>query len=245
MKTCIAILFVLFTIQSLNAQEMRPLEDLINTEEPGWELVEEWLKDANNSVQILPADVEKADSALYYTQVTTRSPMGAIVHGSGGILVDNGWLRILGSGSEIMPRSLPEWNKGKSFEDYGQGMPFLLIADDVIGGFFALNGGWFGREDLGMIYYLAPDSLEWEALGITYSQFIYWAFMNDLDEFYKGLRWKNWKEEIKDLSGDRAISFFPFLWARYDDFESLSRKDVPVEEIWLLHMDFQKQILGK
>jgi len=39
-------------------------------------------------------------SALVAVQVTTRSPMGAIIYETGGILVDHGWIRILGSGCE-------------------------------------------------------------------------------------------------------------------------------------------------
>ena len=43
---------------------------------------------------------EKAEFALYKTQVTTRSPMGAIIYETMNILIDNGWIRILGSGNE-------------------------------------------------------------------------------------------------------------------------------------------------
>lgn len=66
-----------------------------------------------NEIEILPKDSIQADSALFRTQVTTRSPMGAIIYETGGILVDNGWIRILGSGSEKLKRNFPEWNKGK------------------------------------------------------------------------------------------------------------------------------------
>lgn len=38
------------------------------------------------------------ETALLATQVTTRSPMGAVVYHTGGILVDHGWIRILGAG---------------------------------------------------------------------------------------------------------------------------------------------------
>ncbi|MEZ5044116.1 MAG: DUF2625 domain-containing protein [Saprospiraceae bacterium] len=224
--------------------KMRPLEELINTEEPGWELIEDWRKEAKNGIEILPKDSIQADSALYRTQVTTRSPMGAIIYETGGILVDNGWIRILGSGSDRLKRNLPEWNKGKSFEEYGQAMPFLLIADDVIGGFFALNGGGFGNQDLGKIYYLSPDNLEWEPLEIGYSDFIFWAFTGEIDKFYEGLRWKKWKEEIKQMGADRAMNFFPFLWTKYDDLEKLNRKNVPIEEMWTLQMDLRKQMMN-
>jgi hypothetical protein len=66
-------------------------------------------------------------------QLTTRSPMGAIMYTTGGILADDGWIRILGSGSTRLPRSLPDWNKGKTFITYGERAPFLLVADDAIG----------------------------------------------------------------------------------------------------------------
>ena len=147
---------------------MKPLKELINNEESGWELIKEWMKEAKNEIEILKKNSTHADSALYRTQVTTRSPMGAIIYETGGILVDNGWIRILGSSSDKLKRSLPEWNRGKTFEEYGQVMSFLLIADDAIGGFFALNGGEFGNQNLGKIYYFSPANLEWEPLEIGY-----------------------------------------------------------------------------
>ena len=170
--------------------------------------------------------------------------MGAIIYETGGILVDNGWIRILGSGSEKMDRTLPNWNKGKTISEYGQAAPYLLIADDVIGGFFAINGGGFG-EDLGKVYYFAPDRPEWEPLDIGYSDFIWWAFTGDLNEFYQGLRWEGWENEVRKINGNQGISFFPFLWTRYDKIDDLSRKPVPVEEIWNLQFDVRNQLLNK
>jgi hypothetical protein len=98
----LTLIIVLIQIQIGNGQEviMRPLEELINKEDSGFRLIENWIKEAKNGVEILGKDSTKADTALYRTQVTTRSPMGAIIYETGGILVDNGWIRILGSGSE-------------------------------------------------------------------------------------------------------------------------------------------------
>ena len=62
--------------------------------------MKQWIAKARNKVEVLPRDRVKASEALYYTQVTTRSPMGAIVYETGGILIDNGWIRILGSGNK-------------------------------------------------------------------------------------------------------------------------------------------------
>jgi hypothetical protein len=87
---------------------MRSLDELINKTEPGWTLVKQWVDSAKNKIEILPVDTEKAKDALYKTQVTTRSPMGPIVYMTGGLIINNGWIRILGSGNSKLERSLPE-----------------------------------------------------------------------------------------------------------------------------------------
>lgn len=221
---------------------MHPIEDLINTTDPGWPFVEEWIKAAKNKVEVLPVDAAKAATALYQSQVTTRSPMGAIIYMTGGILIDDGWIRIIASGSPKLNRDLPEWNKGKSFKDHGNIPGFYLVADDVIGGFFALNGGALGK-DAGRIYYFAPDTLEFEALDMTYTEFLQFCFNGDLDTFYKGLRWKNWRKEVSELPGDQGFSFYPFLWTKQGkEIEKNSRKAVPVEEQYLLSMEMKRTI---
>ena len=56
--------------------------------------------------------------------------------------------------------------------------PFLLIGDDVVGGFFAINGGGLG-EEVGKAHYFAPDSLSWESLGVGYTDFLLWCFSGE------------------------------------------------------------------
>ena len=123
---------------------MRVLKELVAADESAWPIVQCWIGKASNPVEVLPVDRGAADAALVQLQVTTRSPMGAIVHNTGGLLVDHGWLRILGSGGSMLTRSLPGWNEGKSPATPHAPPPFLLIADDVLGGFFAIDGGGLG-----------------------------------------------------------------------------------------------------
>ena len=111
--------------------KMRPVSELINKAEPGWPVVKQWIDSAKNKIEVIPVDTVKSKDALYKTQVTTRSIMGAIVYSTGGILVDNGWIRILGSGSAKMQRTLPDWNKGKAFNEFGERPIFFLVADDA------------------------------------------------------------------------------------------------------------------
>jgi hypothetical protein len=221
---------------------MRSLNELINKADPGWTLVKEWIDSAKNKVEVLPVDTSRANDALYKTQVTTRSPMGAVIYMTGGILIDNGWIRILGSGSSKLDRTLPEWNKGKSFEELVPGAPFLLIADDVIGGFFILNGGGLGK-DLGKVYYFSPDNLEYEPLDLTYTDFLSFCFNTNLDDFYKGCRWTNWQKEVSKLEGNKVYNFFPPLFTKEGkDFNKASRKAISIEEQYHLHLDFRQQL---
>ncbi|MEZ6003939.1 MAG: DUF2625 family protein [Planctomycetota bacterium] len=81
------------------------------------------------------------------------------------------------------------WNSGRSDGH-------LLVADDVVGGFFSLNGGAFG-QDLGSMYYWAPDTLNWEPLGLSYSDFLVWALSDNLSQFYQNLRWEDSEAEVR------------------------------------------------
>lgn len=237
MLRLLLLLALLVSVTSLQAQTqlMHPLTELINTADPGWPLVQEWLTKAHNPVEVLPIVSRKqAEQALLATQVTTRSPMGAVVYESGGLLIDHGWLRVLGSGHPRLSRSLPAWNEGKS-------AGFLLVADDVLGGFFALNGGSLG-PDAGNVYYFAPDRLAWEPLDLGYSDFLHFCFNGDLNQFYEGQRWQNWPADVERLDGTQGFSFVPFLWLKHDNIDRLSRKAVPLEELWTLEQDLARQL---
>ena len=238
--TITALTLLSFTLFS--QVKMRPVDELINKTDPGWTIIKQWIELPKNKVEVLSTDTAKAKNELYKIQVTTRSPMGAVVFMTGGILFDNGWIRILGSGNIKLTRTLSDWNKGKTFAEIGQQSPYLLIADDVIGGYFLLNGGGLGT-DLGKVYYFSPESLEYEPLDLTYGDFLNFSLNGDLDKFYKGLRWKSWKEDISTLSGDNVISFYPYLWTKEGkDITKDSRKAVPVGELYLSNMDLRKKV---
>jgi hypothetical protein len=236
----LAVGFLSCCFSSLHAQQMphRSLPELINTQEPGWDLVSGWIKEAKNKVQVLPKSQARADSALLAAQVTTRSPMGAIIYQTGGILVDNGWLRILGSGCSAMNRDLMGWNKGKQ-----QG--FLLVADDVLGGFYAINAGAFGSESLGKVFYFAPDALNWEITNKNYSEFLLFCFSGNLASYYKNLRWKGWEQETSTLTGNQGIACYPFLFTKEGkNLAKAKRSVVPIAELWTFGQDMQHQLDG-
>ena len=213
---------------------MRPLSELVDKEDPAWPEVQEWIAAATNHVEVLPVDEANRDAALHAIQVTTRSPMGALVYETGGLLIDHGWLRILGSGHSRLPRSLASWNEGRTMFGDGEPPGYLLVADDVLGGFFAINGGTLG-EEMGSVFYFSPDSADWECLDIGYSEFLMWSLQGDVAGFYESMRWPGWEQEISALNGDQAISVYPFLSAKGPPIAERHRGVVPISEMFALY----------
>ena len=210
---------------------MRTIDELIDTTNPAWPMVETWIRNARNQTEVLTASEPQRGEALVATQVTTHSTLGAIIYETGGLLVDSGWLRILGSGHPRLPRSLPDWNAGRTVVEPGAPPLFLLVADDVVGGFFAINGGGLGGAQ-GNVCYFAPDRQEWEDLDRGYTDFINWCLSGDLELFYSGQRWAGWEAETVGLAGDRAYSIYPPLWAQGPPIGERSRGAVPVAELY-------------
>ncbi|WP_079364313.1 DUF2625 domain-containing protein [Hydrogenophaga sp. H7] len=207
---------------------MRTLEELVNREEPAMPLVFQWIAQSAWRVEVLNPSEERGD-VLTDLQVTTRSPMGAIAYETGGIFIDHGWLRILGSGHPKLPRNIVDWNSNRS-------SGHLLVADDVIGGFFSINGGALG-DDRGSVYYWAPDTLRWEPLGLGYSDFLAWALSDKLAVFYEGFRWPKWEAEAEQVKGDQCFNFYPFLWTEQGSVGSSSRKLISVAEQYAFNAD--------
>ena len=214
---------------------MKSLGDLVDAKDPAWPQVKSWLMNAACAVEVLPASEDKRAEALIQVQVTTRSVLGAVVFETGGLLVDHGWMRVLGSGHPRLTRSVPGWNSLMSSSGY------YLVADDVIGGFFALDGGSLGFET-GEIAYFAPDTLAWEGTGLQYSGFISWCLSGKLAEYYKDCRWTGWEHEIAIVEGSRALSIVPPLFTKGPPIGERQRRAVPIEEVWGLQQDFARQL---
>jgi len=225
---------------------MRALEELIDTREPGWPVVAEMLGRATNEVEVLPASREDGERTLVAIQVTTRSPMGAIAYQTGGILIDHGWLRILGSGHPRLPRDLARWNLPGGAQSSPRLGGAFLVADDAVGGFFALNGGGLAGV-LKNVFFLAPDTLRWEDTGRGYTDFLQFACVGDLKGYYGDHRWSGWERDVATLNGDRAFHFYPMLFTKSDGgIETRDRKDVPIEELWGLHaFELPRQLVDR
>jgi hypothetical protein len=62
----------------------RSLQELLTVDEPAWPQVENWVSESRIPVELLVPDEQQQQRALLETQVTLRSPMGAVVYHSGG-----------------------------------------------------------------------------------------------------------------------------------------------------------------
>ena len=203
---------------------MKPFEELVSDDFSAFELLKEWLESAEVNYELLPPSDDNR-TTLYKVQASTSSILGALAYETGGLIIDNNWLKILGSGHKKLPRTLTDLN----LRDYG----YILFADDAVGGFYAINQGGLGK-DIGNVYFLAPDFTEWDPLEIELDVFLQIVLSKDIEEFYEGLRWKSWQEDIPELKANECFGFFPFLWTEQGDIESSKRKPLLVKEAFNL-----------
>ncbi|MDF2145975.1 DUF2625 family protein [Knoellia sp. p5-6-4] len=166
---------------------IRSVQELADVEEPAWPQILEWAQDGGRT-QILEREPNRAAQALFLLQVTTRSPIGALAHACGGLVVDHGWLRILGAGTSELADLATANDLSDPTAD--QGPPaHLVVAHDVLGGIFVVTGGGLAGE-LGEICYWGPDLLEWTPLGIVgHVDLVAWALTGGTDDLYTDLRW--------------------------------------------------------
>lgn len=220
---------------------MHRLAELLS-DDPAWPVVSSWIAEARNDVVVLPAERARGEDVLQRLDVTSHSVLGAVALETGGILIDRGWLRLLGSGSEQLHASLATWNAIGGASEIEPLEGALVVGHDAIAGFFALDGGAFGGAT-GDVHYLAPDTLAWESLELGYSAFVGWALTADLDEFYGELRWSGWEEELVGQSSDLGFALYPPPFVKEGKpVVHAHRTLVPMTDLWLVQHDFARQL---
>ena len=220
------LLFIGLNVGHAQTLTVKMLVDSVNS---AWPVIDTLSMHATNNVLILSPNISLVNKELLDLQKPTSTPIGAVVYHTGGIIVDNGWIRIFGSGSDKFKRTLQTWNANKN-----KGKAFKLIADDAIGGHFALNYGEFG-SDTGSVYYFSPKTLKNKSLNMDYGQFLKFCFQGNLDKFYTGMRWKTWRADVANLNTDSSFLFLPFLWnGNARNLDASVRKIIPAEQKYML-----------
>ena len=229
---------------------VRELDELIDVDDPAWpELLDRFAASAV-SLDVLPVERDEGRRCLLQMQVTARSALGSIALNSGGLIVDDGWVRVFGGGSGAAGlASLAQVNNfPATFEPAWPPAEGLVVGHDVLGGVFALNGpdpAAVGRPGLpGQMTYFAPDTLEWEAMDMGHSAWVGWLLSGRLEKFYEGLRWQGWREEATALTATQGINVFPPLWSKEGraDVAAASRRAVPMREVLGLAIDTARQM---
>lgn len=184
------------------------LAALIDEQDPGIVLLHDLIAQPGaNECVILPRDDDVARRTLLDLGVTTRSLLGAMAFETGGMSISVGLLRLFGAGRS---RSLSEVNLTVGITG---GSDKLLVADDALGGMFALNGGAFGKEHLGEVFYLPYDTTCWSSLDVGYSEFVSWCLTGDLTMLYPADDEAVLAVHRIEPSFERTLSSFPFPWA--------------------------------
>lgn len=221
---------------------VRTVGQLREVEQQAWPAVLAAVEQALVSVAVLPADARRGEEALHRLQVSTGSTLGALAVHCGGLLVDNGWLRILGSGSG----ELPDLASANSLPPAAQGSPppHLVVAYDVLGGVFAVDGGGLGVAP-GEVCYCGPDTLVWDTMGVGHSAFVHGALSGALGDFFSTLRWPHWEHEVAALQPWQGLSLYPPPFtAQGQDLAAASRRAVPLQELVGFYEDAATQLAG-
>ncbi|MEU0561335.1 DUF2625 family protein [Dactylosporangium sp. NPDC006015] len=219
---------------------MRSVEELMATPDPAWPALEAELL-ANPQITILPAAAGAGRDCLYRLQVSARSRLGALALHTGGLLVDDGWLRVLGGGDEA---GLPSLAQANGLPGDGRPPASLLVGHDVLGGRFEVNGvdpAALGRPgNAGEVCYFGPDTLTWEPLGAGHGAWLSWIAEGGTAQFYASLRWTDWQAETRALPLSHGITVYPFLWSReaHEDLAATTRGPAPIVELFSLQDEF-------
>ncbi len=211
----------------------QPLSRLV-ADDDAWPLVQSWV--GARGARLLPGDEIGRGNTLTALQVTTQSVLGAMAFHCGGIVADDGWLRLLAGGQAAAATaglpSLAEMN-GLGHPELEPVAPGLLVvAYDVLGGLFGINTGALPAAQ-GEVAYFGPDTLEWVPLEAGYAAFVEWALTVGLDDFAAHLRWKGWREEVAGLGLDAGLTAYPPPWSHEgSDLGRAQRAPAPMATIW-------------
>ncbi|MFJ7218956.1 DUF2625 family protein [Amycolatopsis sp. NPDC098790] len=199
-----------------------------------WDEVSAVVAAAPYPLVVLDSDSERAARCLRELGITTTSWLGAVVGHTGGLLVDHGWLRVLGSGTEALPDILDRAEPGSGT---------LPVAYDVLGGVYVWAVNPAGRPT---IHYFGPDLLEWQDLEQGYADWLHAVLAGSLDRFYENLRWPGWENEVGAVTANQGIHTFPPPWSQEGhDLSTVSRAVVALPELVSLHQDAARQLTGQ
>ncbi|GGT10735.1 hypothetical protein GCM10010156_78320 [Planobispora rosea] len=158
--------------------------ELVTVDDPAWPALLEEVTVSDVSTRTLPSEgTEQGRTCLHRLQVSARSWLGAMALHSDGLLVDHGWVRVLGGPSAVPGMSdLLRANTLTETASAHTAPSRLIVAYDVLGGVFAIKGGGVAASSLpgdpGHVIYFAPDCLEWECWEPGHGSWLRWLLLS-------------------------------------------------------------------
>jgi hypothetical protein len=199
-------------------------------ESSAWDQISAAISEAPYPVQPLPPDRERAEAVLARLGMTTRSWLGAVVINTGVLMIDHGWLRVLGGGGGGLPGVAAAPETGR-----------LVVAYDVLGGQFAWMPSETGAPPT--VHYFGPDTLDWHDLKRGYGEWLHAMIAGALTRFYQSMRWPGWEAEVAALSPDQGLSVYPPPWSTEGtDISATSRRPAPLLQVAAVHEDMARQL---
>lgn len=208
----------------------RSASELSAVENPAWPAIEQAVARAAVPVRVLPVSRSRGAEVLVRLQVSAASALGAMALNCGGLVLDHGWLRLLGGGADALP-DLAQANGLGDPSQTRSAPAWLVVAFDVLGGQFAVDGGGLG-VGAGEVCYRGPDTLAWVGLGAGHGDFVSAALSGALTEFYGSLRWPGWEGEVAEVGLGEGLSLYPPPFsAEGANIAAVSRRPVPFSEL--------------
>ncbi|MBI1190685.1 MAG: DUF2625 family protein [Tepidisphaera sp.] len=217
----------------------RTADELLRNDDPAWPAVALAIQQAGSNARLLPGAGEQGRRCIEAMQVSSRSTLGALAFHAGGILLDSGWVRILGCGHQECALSLESATSLLGFARLNQPPVGVVVGVDILGGIFAINGGFLQSTPLGQVAYFSPETLEWTGLGVGHTAWVQVMLSEERrDKFYTNVRWSGWREEVAALPANAGLAFYPFLWSLESrPLERTSRTQTPIDQLIRFHLE--------
>lgn len=119
------------------------------------ESLAEWLAAAGARAHALSAESHRAQRVAAALGDFDHPMLSSVATQLGAVLVDGGWVRVLGGGADGQRADLASWNGLGDSPVLPRTHDLFCVAFDVLGGLFAIDGG----AEPGAMRYFAPDTL--------------------------------------------------------------------------------------
>ena len=197
----------------------------------------EMIGNSKSEIRRIEGDQAEGHKVVKELGLNENTTLAAVISCFSGLTIGK-LIRILGQGNSES-QSICEIN------NVVNGIPntirgTLIAATDIFGGMYAMNVEAFDAP-AGQIFYFAPDTLDWEPLGMKYSQFLYWALNGDTDKFYDTMKWNGWEQYADMTKFDQGILIYPFLWSKEVKIETASKNIVPFVELINVNMEYRRK----